>query len=146
MFSILRPQLLSSSPESYPWYSIKWRQLYFFLNFLYTLFMYIWMNFFIKLLFTYYQNEFPVKGFLVICFMFLVSTSIWLETVRPFKEYVLRWILLFIYTDILNNYYSGANNINSDYEVKVETRIIIINLSSPPCKMYCNLTKGNIIS
>ena len=131
MYSILRPQLLSSSPESYPWYSIKWRQLHFFLNFLYTLFMHILMNFFIKLLFTYYQNEFPVKGLLLICFMFLVSSSIRLEMVRPFKEYVLGWILLFIYTDILNNYHLSANNVNSDYEVKVETRIIIISLVLP---------------
>lgn len=43
LYSILRPQLLSSSPESYPWYSIKWRQLHFFLHFLYTLLVYILM-------------------------------------------------------------------------------------------------------
>lgn len=103
---------------------------------------YVYTNdFFIKLLFTYYQNEFSVKGLLLICFMFLVSSSIWLDTIQPFKEYVLCWILLFIYTDILNNYYSSANNVNSDYEVKVETRIIIINLSATPCKMCYNLTK-----
>lgn len=103
---------------------------------------YVYTNdFFIKLLFTYYQNEFSVKGLLLICFMFLVSSSIWLDTIQPFKEYVLCWILLFIYTDILNNYYSSANNVNSDYEVKVETRIIIINLSTTPCKMCYNLTK-----
>lgn len=129
-------------PESHPWYSFNWRQWYFSLNFLYTLFMDILMNSLIKLVFIYYQNEFPVKGLLFICFMLLVSSSIGLEAVWPFKQYVLDWILLFIYTDILNNYYACANKVNSDYEVKVETRIIIIShLSSPPCKKVLQLDK-----
>lgn len=76
----------------------------------------------------------------VLCFLCLAST--WLETIQPFMKYVLL-NLIFIYTVILNNYYSSANNVNSDYEV-YETRIIIINLSTPPCKMCYNLTKGNI--
>lgn len=80
-YSILKPWLLSSSPESHSWYFLNWRQSYFSVHFLYPLFMNMLINFCIGFLLTCYQNVFPVEALLFICFMFHVYSSIGLETV-----------------------------------------------------------------
>ena len=76
-YSILKPWLLSSSPESHSWHFLNWRQSYFSVHFLYPLFMNMLINFCIGFLLVTKMCFLLRHSFsFVICFVCIVALGL----------------------------------------------------------------------